>query len=156
MTASPERLQDAFDPELDRPVLPRHVGFIMDGNGRWAKARGLPRTEGHRHGLEALRRTIRHAVKIGIEYVTIFSFSSENWRRPESEVNFLMGLLRRFLRRDLSELHEANIKIKVVGERADLDPAIRVLLEDAEALTRLNTGMTLVVAFNYGDRKSVV
>ncbi|GGB60386.1 isoprenyl transferase [Roseibium aquae] len=156
MTAIPERLQESVDPVPGRRTLPRHVAFIMDGNGRWAKARGLPRTEGHRRGLEALRETVRHAGELGIEFMTIYSFSSENWNRPETEVNFLMGLLRRFLQRDLSELHKANIHIRVVGERNDLEPGIRRLLEEAEAITRHNSGMTLVVAFNYGGRNELV
>ncbi|GAA0771248.1 isoprenyl transferase [Roseibium denhamense] len=136
--------------------FPRHVALIMDGNGRWATARGLPRTEGHRQGLEALRRTIRYAGKIGIEVVTVFSFSSENWRRPETEVTFLMGLLRRFVQRDLSELHEANVRIRVIGERSNLEPGILKLLEEAEELTVSNTGLELVIAFNYGARSELV
>ncbi|MTI45969.1 Undecaprenyl pyrophosphate synthetase [Roseibium hamelinense] len=155
MTATPDRSVEA--PQVSRVSgdLPEHVAFIMDGNGRWAKARGLPRTEGHRHGLEALRRTVRHAVRIGLKYMTIYSFSSENWRRPEGEVSFLMGLLRRFLQRDLTEIHNANVRIKVIGERDDLEPSILKLLVDAEHLTRNNTGLTLVVAFNYGARDEI-
>lgn len=136
--------------------LPKHVAFIMDGNGRWATARGLPRTEGHRQGLEALRKTIRHAGKVGIRIVTIYSFSSENWNRPATEVSFLMGLLKRFVQRDLSELHEANVRIRVIGGRSDLEPGILALLEEAEDLTRKNTGLDLVVAFNYGARDEIV
>ena len=136
--------------------LPEHVAFIKDGNGRWATARGLPRTEGHRQGLEALRKTIRHAGKLGIRVVTIYSFSSENWNRPATEVSFLMGLLKRFVQRDLSELHEANVRIRVIGGRSDLEPGILALLEEAEDLTRQNTGLDLVVAFNYGARDELV
>ena len=135
--------------------LPGHVAMIMDGNGRWAQARGLPRTEGHRYGLEALRKIIRHAGTLGISYLTIFSFSSENWRRPAPEVSFLMGLLRRFVQRDLSELHKQNVRVRVIGGRDTLDASIPGLLEEAESLTRENTGMTLVVAFNYGGRDEV-
>lgn len=156
MTVSPDRTPDMLLPASSDREMPRHVALIMDGNGRWATARGLPRTEGHRKGLEALRGTIRHAGKIGIEYLTIYSFSSENWSRPEAEVSFLMSLLRRFVRRDLSELHEANVRIRVIGERDGLEPGIRKLLEEAEALTCANTGMTLVVAFNYGARDEIV
>ena len=112
--------------------VPRHVAIIMDGNGRWAAARGLPRVEGHRRGVEALRRTIRSAGEIGIEIITIFSFSAENWARPASEVLELMGLLRRFIRNDLAELHRSNVRIRVIGGRDDLDPDIRRLLEEAE------------------------
>ncbi|MFN4009380.1 MAG: isoprenyl transferase [Pannonibacter sp.] len=136
--------------------VPRHVAIIMDGNGRWANARGLPRTEGHRQGLDALRGAIRHAGQRGIDFVTVYSFSSENWSRPPTEVSFLMGLLRRFVQRDLSELHQANIRVRVIGARAGLEPGICALLDEAEALTRANTGMTLVVAFNYGGRDEIL
>jgi undecaprenyl diphosphate synthase len=127
----------------------------MDGNGRWASARGLPRGEGHRRGVEALRKTVRAAGEIGISFLTIFSFSAENWSRPPSEIRDLMGLLRRFIRNDLAELHQNGVKVRVIGERDDLDPDIRRLLEEAEELTRDNTGLTLVVAFNYGARQEI-
>jgi undecaprenyl diphosphate synthase len=136
-------------------AVPRHVAIIMDGNGRWAAARGLPRTEGHRRGVEALRRTVRAAGDIGIEILTIFSFSSENWSRPKSEVRDLMGLLRRFIRNDLVELHQNGVHVRVIGERDDLDPEIRRLLDEAEQLTRDNDKLTLVVAFNYGGRQEI-
>ena len=116
--------------------MPRHVAIIMDGNGRWAAARGLPRVEGHRRGVEALRKTVRAAGEMGIRCLTIFSFSSENWQRPASEVRDLMGLLRRFIRNDLAELHGNGVRVRVIGERDDLDPDIRRLLEEAEELTR--------------------
>lgn len=156
MTARPERIQNVSQTAGEERPLPKHVAFIMDGNGRWAKSRGLARTEGHRRGLEALRGVVRHAGKIGVEVVTFFSFSSENWRRPQQEVSFLMTLLRRFMQRDLSELHEANVRIQIIGEREDLEPGIRALLEEAEGLTKDNTGLTLVVAFNYGSRDEMV
>jgi len=136
-------------------AVPRHVAIIMDGNGRWAAARGLPRAEGHRRGVEALRRTVRAAGDIGIEILTIFSFSSENWSRPSSEVRDLMGLLRRFIRNDLVELHQNGVHVRVIGEREDLDSEIRRLLEEAEQLTRDNNKLTLVVAFNYGGRQEI-
>ena len=135
--------------------MPRHVAIIMDGNGRWASARGLPRGEGHRRGVEALRKTVRAAGDIGIAYLTIFSFSSENWSRPPSEIRDLMGLLRRFIRNDLAELHQNRVKVRVIGERNDLDPEILRLLEEAEQLTKDNDGLTLVVAFNYGARQEI-
>ena len=135
--------------------MPRHVAIIMDGNGRWASARGLPRGEGHRRGVEALRKTVRAAGEMGIRCLTIFSFSSENWQRPVSEVRDLMGLLRRFIRNDLAELHQNGVKVRVIGERGDLDPDIRRLLEEAEELTKNNIGLTLVVAFNYGARQEI-
>jgi len=156
MSVSPDRDLQASASECSGAKLPRHVAFIMDGNGRWATSRGLPRTEGHRQGLEALRNMIRHAGKIGIEVVTIYSFSSENWSRPETEVSFLMGLLRRFVQRDLSELHDANVRIRIIGGRTDLDAGILKLLKDAEELTSGNTGLELVVAFNYGARDEIV
>jgi len=137
-------------------AVPRHVAIIMDGNGRWAAARGLPRVEGHRRGVEAVRRTVRAAAEIGIEIVTIFSFSAENWTRPASEIGELMGLLRRFIRNDLADLHKSNVRVRIVGERTGLDPEIARLLSDAEELTRENTGLTLVVAFNYGSRQEMV
>jgi undecaprenyl diphosphate synthase len=127
----------------------------MDGNGRWAAARGLPRGEGHRRGVEALRRTVRAAGDLGIGILTIFSFSAENWSRPPSEIRELMGLLRRFIRNDLAELHQSNVRVRVIGEREDLEPEIRRLLEEAEELTRNNDGMLLVVAFNYGGRQEI-
>jgi undecaprenyl diphosphate synthase len=135
--------------------VPLHVAIIMDGNGRWAAARGLPRAEGHRRGVEALRRTIRAAGEIGIGFVTIFSFSAENWSRPASEVGELMGLLRRFIRNDLAELHKSNVRVRIIGERASLDPEIGRLLVEAEELTKNNDGLTLVVAFNYGARQEI-
>ena len=135
--------------------VPRHVAIIMDGNGRWAAARGLPRVEGHRRGVEALRRTVRAARELGIAYLTIFSFSSENWSRPQSEIRDLLSLLRRFIRNDLADLHKSNVRVRIVGERDDLAPDIRALLQEAEELTRDNDGLTLVVAFNYGARQEI-
>jgi undecaprenyl diphosphate synthase len=136
-------------------AMPRHVAIIMDGNGRWASARGLPRGEGHRRGVEALRKTVRAAGEMGISFLTIFSFSAENWSRPPSEIRDLMGLLRRFIRNDLAELHQNRVRVRVIGERGDLDPDIRRLLEEAEELTKDNDGLTLVVAFNYGARQEI-
>jgi undecaprenyl diphosphate synthase len=146
-------LQHTAPPAFD---VPRHVAIIMDGNGRWAAARGLPRAEGHRRGVEALRRTIRAAGEIGIKIVTIFSFSAENWSRPASEIGELMGLLRRFVRNDLAELHKSNVRVRIIGERTGLDPDIGRLLTEAEGLTKNNDGLTLVVAFNYGARQEIV
>jgi undecaprenyl diphosphate synthase len=135
--------------------MPRHVAIIMDGNGRWAAARGLPRTEGHRRGVEALRATVRAAGEMGIQVLTIFSFSSENWSRPPAEVRDLMGLLRRFIRNDLAELHRNNVRLRVIGEREGLASDILRLLEEAEELTRDNSGLIVVVAFNYGARQEI-
>jgi undecaprenyl diphosphate synthase len=136
--------------------MPRHVAIIMDGNGRWAATRGLPRAEGQRRGDEARRRTVRAAGEMGIKILTIFSFSAENWSRPPSEIGELMGLLRRFVRNDLAELHQNNIRVRVIGERVGLDPDIGRLLVEAEDLTKNNDGLTLVVAFNYGARQEIV
>ncbi len=134
---------------------PRHVAIIMDGNGRWASARGLPRVEGHRRGVEALRKTVRAASDLGISVLTIFSFSSENWSRPQSEIRDLLSLLRRFIRNDLADLHKSNVRVRIIGERDDLAKDIRSLLDEAEELTRNNDGLVLVVAFNYGARQEI-
>ena len=131
-------LPQALPPEFD---VPRHVAIIMDGNGRWAAARGLPRGEGHRRGVEALRRTVRAAGELGIKILTIFSFSAENWSRPPSEMRELMGLLRRFIRNDLAELHRSNVHVRIIGERDGLDPDINRLLTEAEELTQGNDGL---------------
>ncbi len=137
------------------PAMPRHVAIIMDGNGRWAARCGLPRSAGHRAGVDALRRAVRAAAEFGIEYLTIYSFSSENWSRPASEVSFLLDLLRRFIRQDVAELHRSGVRIKVVGSRDNLDPGIVSLLNDAERLTHDNSTLNLVVAFNYGSRQEI-
>lgn len=135
---------------------PRHVGLIMDGNGRWATARGLPRVAGHRRGVEALRRTIRTAGDYRIPFISIYAFSAENWRRPADEVGYLMGLLKRFIRNDLAELHQNGVRVRVIGSRDNLPADILSLLEEAEELTRENQNMTLVVAFNYSGRDELV
>ncbi|MER9118595.1 isoprenyl transferase [Mesorhizobium sp. M0954] len=137
-------------------ATPAHVAIIMDGNGRWAKARGLPRLAGHRAGVEALRKTVRAAPGLGISFLTVYAFSSENWSRPKSEVSDLMGLLKLFIRRDLAELHQSGVRIRVIGDRAGLQPDIRGLLEEAEMLTLSNEALTLVIAFNYGGRDEIV
>lgn len=136
-------------------LAPRHVAIIMDGNGRWAAARGLPRGEGHRRGVEALRRVVRASHELGISYLTIFSFSSENWSRPATEIGDLFGLLRRFIRNDLATLHRDGVRVRVIGEREGLESDIRDLLREAEELTRNNSALTLVVAFNYGSRQEI-
>jgi undecaprenyl diphosphate synthase len=127
----------------------------MDGNGRWANARGLPRTMGHRKGVEAVRETVRAAGDVGIKYLTLFAFSSENWRRPETEVTDLLGLLKAFIRRDLAELHRQNVRIRVIGDRYNLRSDILPLLIEAEETTKDNTALTLVIAFNYGSRDEI-
>jgi undecaprenyl diphosphate synthase len=136
-------------------MAPNHVALIMDGNGRWAKQRGLPRAMGHRQGVEAVRRTVRAAIELGISYLTIYSFSSENWSRPAAEIDDLMGLIKRFIRRDLVDLHKHGVCIRVIGDRASLEPEMRQLIEEAQALTAGNTAINLVVAFNYGSRAEI-
>jgi len=136
-------------------AMPEHVAIIMDGNGRWAKQRGLPRAMGHRKGVEAVRETVRAAGDAGIKYLTLFAFSSENWRRPEAEVSDLMGLLKAFIRRDLAELHSENVRIRIIGDRYTLRSDILDLLLEAEETTRNNSALTLVIAFNYGSRDEI-
>src|SRR6202048_753338 len=139
----------------DRTDGPLHVAIIMDGNGRWAAARGLPRAEGHRRGVEALRRVVRAASELGILYLTIFSFSSENWSRPATEIGDLFGLLRRFIRNDLATLHRDGVRVRVIGERKGVDAAICALVSEAESLPRDNARLDLIVAFNYGSRQEI-
>ncbi|MGB8818506.1 MAG: isoprenyl transferase [Rhizobiaceae bacterium] len=136
--------------------VPAHVAIIMDGNGRWAKARGLPRAAGHKAGMNALHDTVKNASELGIRYLTLYAFSSENWSRPASEVSDLMGLLKIFIRRDLAELHKSNVEVRIIGERKGLKPDILKLLGEAEVLTRGNTAMTLNIAFNYGSRDEII
>ncbi|HEY0292646.1 MAG TPA: isoprenyl transferase [Hansschlegelia sp.] len=150
------RLTDGAVGGAGEGAPPRHVAIIMDGNGRWAAARGLPRLEGHRRGMEALRRSVKAAYELGVRYLTLYSFSAENWSRPVEEVSDLLNLLRIFIRRDLSELHRENVRVRVIGERAGLPRDITALLVEAETLTMANTGLTLVVAFNYGGRQEIV
>lgn len=151
------RTEPADDPPAQQggDAAPAHVAIIMDGNGRWAAARGLPRFEGHRKGVEALRRTVRAAKEFGVQYLTVYSFSSENWSRPAEEVGFLMGLLKRFIRNDLADMHQNNVRVRILGSRKGLADDIAALLTEAEALTAGNTGLTLVVAFNYGSRQEI-
>ncbi|MBK3772933.1 isoprenyl transferase [Azospirillum sp. YIM DDC1] len=146
-------MRDAEDSRPLRP--PAHVAVIMDGNGRWAKSRGLPRTAGHKKGVDAVRRTVEAAGELGIGYLTIFSFSSENWRRPEEEVSDLMQLLRFYLRSEIADLHRNGVRLRVIGDRARLSKDIIGLIENAEALTRDNRKLTLVVALSYGSRQEI-
>lgn len=137
-------------------ATPRHVAIIMDGNGRWAKARHLPRAAGHRKGMEAVRAVVRAAGELGIEYLTLFGFSSENWKRPEDEVKDLMGLLRIYLRRDARDLHEQGVRLRIIGDRARLAQDIQDQLDEVEALTANNTALTLMIALSYGGRDELV
>ncbi len=134
----------------------RHVAIIMDGNGRWAERRGLPRSMGHRAGVEAVRRTVDAALTRGIGYLTLYSFSSENWSRPAAEVEFLFGLLRMYIRRDVARLHRDGVQVIVIGNRKGLPADVLRLIGEAEALTADNRRLRLVVAFNYGSRDEIV
>ncbi|WP_404404188.1 isoprenyl transferase [Pelagibacterium halotolerans] len=135
--------------------IPRHIGVIMDGNGRWAKLRGLRRTEGHKAGVDAVRRIVELASAYGVSCLTLFSFSSENWRRPPEEVSFIFGLLRRFVASDLNRLARNNVKIRIIGDRETLDKELRRIIEDVETTTAANTGLNLVIAFNYGAQAEI-
>lgn len=134
---------------------PAHVAIIMDGNGRWAQARGLPRIAGHRRGGEAVRRTVRAAGELGIRYLTLFGFSSENWKRPAEEVDDLMGLLRHYLRGEVAELHRNNVRVRVIGDRDRLARDIVTLIDNTETLTAGNSGLNLSVALSYGGRAEI-
>jgi undecaprenyl diphosphate synthase len=136
----------------DPPAIPRHIAIIMDGNGRWAKQRYLPRVAGHRKGADAVRETIRRCAQRGVEYLTLFAFSSENWRRPADEVSVLMQLFLNALEQEISRLHENNIRFKVIGDLSRFDGKIVELIQKAETLTRDNKRLTLTVAANYGGR----
>jgi undecaprenyl diphosphate synthase len=140
---------------LPRP-LPRHIAIIMDGNGRWAQARGLPRIAGHRRGAEAVRRTLEAAVELEIPYLTLFGFSSENWKRPLGEIDDLMGLLRHYLRGEIAELHRNGVRLRVIGDVGRLSAEIVTLIDTAEALTRDNTAINLTIALSYGGRAEIV
>ena len=140
----------------DTGPVPRHVAIIMDGNGRWAKARHLPRVAGHKAGVEAVRRVTRAARAIGVEALTLYAFSSENWRRPEDEVGALMGLLRLFIRSDLAELVAENVRLRIIGDYRRFAPDLVALVDDAMAKTAANTGPILVIALNYGSQAELV
>jgi len=135
--------------------IPGHLGVIMDGNGRWAKARGKPRTEGHVAGVKSLRALVETCIDYGVEYLTVFSFSSENWTRPKDEISFIFGLLRRFVASDLEKLHRNNVRVKIIGSREGLDDSLRRLIAEVEATTATNTGLKLQVAFNYGGKAEI-
>lgn len=136
--------------------MPRHVAMIMDGNGRWAKRRFLPRVAGHKRGVDAVRDVVRASVDFGVEYLTLFAFSSENWRRPPDEVSFLMQLFVRALEQEVTKLHENEIRLRVIGDLSPLDAGLVRLIEDGERLTQANTRLTLTVAANYGGRWDIL
>jgi len=136
--------------------VPRHIAIIMDGNGRWARRRRLPRIAGHRRGAEAVRAAVRSCAERGVEFLTLFAFSSENWRRPAEEVRLLMKLFKTALAREVDQLHKNGVRLKVVGDTTRFDPKIRELIQRGEALTAANSGLTLTVAANYGGRWDVL
>ncbi len=144
-------------PQSPSPVaMPRHIAIIMDGNGRWAKARHLPRTAGHKKGADAVQNAIDSCIKLGVEYLTLYAFSSENWKRSPSEVSDLMELLRFYLGKELEKLHKNNIRIRIIGERSRLAPDILESLHHAETLTQHNTALHLTIALSYGSRQEIV
>ena len=144
-------------PEFVDPIaVPRHVAIIMDGNGRWARARGLPRIAGHKQGAEAVRSTVRACSDLGISYLTIYAFSSENWKRPATEVDDLMGLLRLYIRRELVSLRGEGVRIQFIGDRSRLDIEINRLISESEENTKDNRGLIFTVALNYGGRQEIL
>lgn len=136
----------------DIPGVPRHIAVIMDGNGRWAKKRFMPRVMGHQRGVESLREVVKACRDLGVEYLTVFAFSSENWRRPADEVSFLMSLFLKMLEREVAQLHKNNIRLKIIGDRSRFDEKLCRTMLEAEQLTADNTGLTLTIAANYGGR----
>ncbi len=138
------------------PATPRHVAIIMDGNGRWAKARHLPRVAGHRKGIETVRTVTRAARALGIEVLTLYAFSSENWRRPAEEISDLMGLLRHFIKSDLDEMAKEGVHLRVIGDHTAFAPDLVKMIDDALARTAANTGSTLVIGLNYGSQDEIV
>ena len=141
--------------ELDRTRLPRHLAVIMDGNGRWAEHRMLKRIIGHQRGVETVQMVVEQASTLGIGYLTLFAFSSENWSRPRSEVNALMSLLRKFLRIELNRMLKNNIRFRVIGNRADLPTEVNDVIDDAIERTAQNSGMVLTLALSYGGRQEI-
>jgi len=135
--------------------IPVHLGVIMDGNGRWAKARGKTRSEGHIEGVKSLRLLVELCITYGVPNLTVFSFSTENWSRPKDEVSFIFSLLRRFVASDLQRLVRNNVRVRIIGSRAGLDPSLIRLIDDVEAKTAANTGLNLIVAFNYGGKAEI-
>lgn len=136
--------------------VPTHVAIIMDGNGRWAKQRNLPTILGHREGASALKRITRHAGSMGIKFLTVFAFSTENWRRPATWIQEMMGLLRYYLKNEVREIVKNNVRLQIIGNRTEFDQDIQDMIEEVEEKTAGNTGMTLVIALNYGGRKDIV
>jgi undecaprenyl diphosphate synthase len=140
----------------DSAEVPNHIAVIMDGNGRWARKRFLPRVAGHKRGVETVRDLVKQCAKLKVKYLTLFAFSSENWRRPEDEVSFLMGLFMDALKREVTKLHENNIRLILIGDRSKFNDALVKQIKEAEKLTAKNTGLTLTIAANYGGRWDIL
>ncbi len=141
---------------IDKNKLPRHIAFIMDGNGRWAKERSLPRTAGHREGVKRVKEIVRAAISLGVETVTFFAFSTENWNRPQKEIDMLLRYLNDFLDREVDEMKKNNIRFRVLGESEPLPAAVRKKIKGAEDKTKNNTGLNVVMALNYGSRQEII
>ncbi|MDH7498343.1 MAG: polyprenyl diphosphate synthase, partial [Syntrophomonadaceae bacterium] len=140
---------------VDAGRIPEHIAIIMDGNGRWARRRLRPRSFGHRAGMEALRRAVQTCGELGVRVLTVYAFSTENWKRPQEEISFLMGLLQEYLGRELQELHRQGVVVRVLGDISPLDPRIQAELRQAQALTAGNRGLVLNIALNYGGRREL-
>jgi undecaprenyl diphosphate synthase len=153
---APGSQEEALARRIDFDRLPRHIAVIMDGNGRWAATRHLPRVEGHRAGIDAVRDTVETSARMGISVLTLYAFSVENWKRPDTEIRALMSLLKHYLRLELRNLLKNNIRFHVIGQRDRLSPEIRAELEAAEVKTRSNTGMLFNIALSYGGRAEIV
>ncbi|MGO8815837.1 MAG: isoprenyl transferase [Terriglobia bacterium] len=151
-----EPVEEALLKQIDPDRLPRHIAIIMDGNGRWAKRRHLPRIAGHRAGISAVRLAVEASARAGVAYLTLYAFSVENWKRPHTEVKLLMGLLRQYLKKEIGELNRQNIRLEVIGRIKDLPEPVVEDLHNALEKTRANTGMRLVLALNYGARAELV
>ena len=156
MLAKPGSVEAGLLLQIDPARLPRHIAVIMDGNGRWARQRRLPRVAGHRAGIDSVREIIEVSARLGLEVLTLYAFSVENWKRPQAEVRTLMGLLKEYIKRELNRLADANIRFHAIGRVGELAQSVRQELDRAETATRANTGMILNVALNYGGRAELV
>jgi len=150
------RSDESGFPDLDVDRIPRHIGIIMDGNGRWAQRRGLPRTAGHRVGIENVRRIAKAALEVGIDALTLYTFSTENWQRPRQEVDFLMRYCEDFIQREMAELHQKNIKVQFLGRRQPIPESLLRVIDQSVQLTQHNTGLILNFALNYGGRVEII
>ena len=148
-----ETASHKIDQTLPPPV---HVAIIMDGNGRWAMARGLPRSAGHKRGAESVRKSVKGAILNGVSYLTLFGFSSENWKRPPDEIRDLMGLLRLYLKSEIKDLHKEGVRLLIIGDRVNLDKDIIEIIQSSEEITKNNTRLTLIIALSYGGRAEIL